>query len=374
MPDRLRFNATSRFEAARSVAILPDGHRCRRLHGHGFLARVSADVPSGWAAHRGGEVETLSGCLDQVVAELDYRFLNEMLAVPTDEELARWLRKRLERQSVAQRSVPGIETIGVQSTPDQGADLAADGSVHVWRRFHFEAAHQLPHVPQGHQCGRMHGHGFAVVLHAQQQLAAGDHLGIDYDVLQERWKPFIHQLDHRCLNDITGLTNPTSEVLAAWVWERLKPQLPELSWVSVYETATAGCHFDGKQHRIWKEFTFEGALRLTAAPENHQARRLHGHSYCLRLHLAAPLDQVLGWTVDYGDVKQLFTPIYRLLDHHDLNALTGIEQPDAASLLRWIRTQAAPAMPQLDRIDLDERPGIGATLSWGVDPPALPAL
>jgi 6-pyruvoyltetrahydropterin/6-carboxytetrahydropterin synthase len=373
VPDRLRFTATSRFEAARSVAVLPDGHRCRRLHGHGFLARVAADLPPAWAPFAGAEVETLSACLDRAVADADYRFLNELLAVPTDEELARWVRRRLERQSVAQRSVPGITAVGVQSTPDQGADLDGDGSVHVWRRFRFEAAHQLPNVPAGHQCGRMHGHGFEVVLHAQQPLAEGDHLGIDYDLLAERWAPFVHQLDHRCLNDISGLSNPTSEVLAAWVWARLKPQLPELSWVSVYETSTAGCHFDGVHHRIWKEFRFEGALRLVAAPELHPARRLHGHSYRMRLHLTAPLDAVLGWTVDYGDVKALFRPVYAMLDHHQLDGLEGLGRADAAGLLQWMRERTITGLPQLDRIDLEERPGCGAQLSWGAEPPALPA-
>jgi len=372
MPESLRFTAATRFEAARTVAVLPDGHRCRRLHGHGFVARVWAEPPPSWAAFAGAEVETLGECLDRSVGDLDYRFLNELLSVPTDEELARWLRTRLERQSVAQRSVPGIVAVGVQSTPDQGADLDAQGRVHVWRRFRFEAAHQLPHVPAGHQCGRMHGHGFEVVLHAVQPLAEGEHLGIDYDRLEERWTPFIHELDHRCLNDIKGLENPTSEMLAAWLWGRLRPSLPELSWVSVYETVTAGCHFDGVRHRIWKEFRCESALHLSAAPENHPTRRLHGHSYRLKLHLSAPLDTVLGWTVDYGDVKRLFDPVYRILDHHCLDHLDGLAQPDAAGLARWLRVQTAPLIPQLDRIDLEERPGCGVVLSWGDEAPTLP--
>lgn len=365
MTGRLFHAAAARFEAARSVAVLPDGHRCRRLHGHGFTARVWAAPAPGWAPFPGGETATLAECLDRAVADLDYRFLNELLAVPTDEELARWIRRRLERQSVAQRSVPGLAAIGVQSTPDQGADLDADGRVRVWRRFRFEAAHRLPGVPAGHQCGRMHGHGFEVVLHAERVLGAGDHLGPDYDQLEQRWAPLVHELDHRCLNDLPGLANPTSEMLAAWLWRRLRPELPELSWISVYETATAGCHFDGAVHRIWKELRFEGALRLLAAPEHHPARRLHGHSYRLRLHLAAPLDEVLGWTVDYGDVKRLFQPVLELLDHHRLDGLGGLDQPDAAALAQWIRARAQPLLGALDRIDLEERPGCGVVLAWG---------
>ena len=372
LPSHLTYLAAARFEAARSVAVLPAGHRARRLHGHGFLARVRATLPTGWAPFPGGEVEALRANLDAAVADLDYRFLNEAIAVPTDENLARWLRERLQSAGGSARAVPGLQTVGVQSTPDQGADLDADGHVHVWRRFRFEAAHQLPNVPPGHPCGRMHGHGFEVVLHADQSLACDQDLGIDFDVLAARWAPLQQALDCRCLNDIEGLANPTSELLAVWLWAQLKPAIPELSWVTVYETVTAGCHFDGTRHRIWKEQRFEGALRLAHAPEGHPARRLHGHSYVLRLHLTAPLDATLGWTVDYGDVKRLFEPVYRRLDHHRLDEVPGVGDGDVASLLHWIRDQAAAELPAMDRIDLLERTGCGAFLAWGDEAPALP--
>lgn len=372
MPPQLTYLSAARFEAACSVAALPDGHRARRLHGHGFVARVRAALPAGWAPFPGGEVGALSEAVEAAVAPLDYRFLNELLPIPTDENLARWVRERLRAPGAAARAVPGPAVVGIQSTPDQGADLDAHGHVHVWRRFRFEAAHQLPNVHAGHPCGRMHGHGFEVVLHADQSLASDQHLGIDFDVLEERWRPIQHELDCRCLNDIPGLANPTSEVLAAWLWQRLKPTIPELSWVTVYETVTAGCHFDGTHHRIWKEQRFEGALRLTRAPDAHPARRLHGHSYVLRLHLTAPLDRVLGWTVDYGDVKRLFKPVYDRLDHHRLDQLPGVADGDVASLLQWIRGESAAMLPAMDRIDLYERTGCGAFLAWGEEPPALP--
>ena len=86
--------------------------------------------------------------------------------------------------------------------------------------------------------------------------------------------------------------------------EQTKDGIAGTLWVSVYETATAGCHYDGNTYRIWKEQSFESALRLKRAPEGHVLQRLHGHSYLVRLHLTAPLDKVMGWTVDYGDVKE----------------------------------------------------------------------
>lgn len=363
MTGQLLYVAAVPFEAARRVLLLPEGHRSRRLHGHSFLARVRAEVPADWATFPGGEADALKAALATCVAPLDYQDLNQYLPAPTDEHLARWIRNRLE--------VPGIESVGIQSTRDQGADLDGTEHVHIWRRFRFEAAHQLPKVPEGHPCGRMHGHGFEVLLHVDQNLGTED-LAMDFDRLAELWTPLHLELHHGCLNDLPGLENPTSERLAAWLWERLKPVLPILSWMTVYETTTAGCHYDGARYRIWKEQRFEGALRLVQAPIGDSRRRLHGHSYRLRLHLTAPLDPVLGWTVDYGDVKQIFQPVYRRLDHHLLNDLPRLPQPDLAHLLRWMREEIHAQLPQLDRIDLYATPGCGAVLSWGELGPAQP--
>lgn len=348
------FEAACRVENAQG-SPLPENHRARRLHGHSFLTKVRVQGVE--------SVDTLQRQLSECVAPLDYNDLNQFLPMPTDENLARWVRARM--------ALPGMASVGVQSTRHQGADLDLADNAHIWRRFRFEAAHRLPNVPQGHQCGRMHGHGFEVILHANQNLQAQD-MGVDFDRLEAVWQPLRAQLHHHCLNDIPGLENPTSEMLAAWLWERLKPDLEALSWVSVYETVTAGCHYDGQYYRIWKDQRFESALRLEREAAGSNVRRLHGHSYLLRLHLTSPLDQIMGWTVDYGDVKEAFTPLYKQLDHHCLNDLPGLEEPDPTSLARWLRTQASPSLPQLDRIDLYETPGCGVVLSWGEHEPGLP--
>jgi len=375
MTEQLFHTAAAPFEAALRVPVLPPGHRAARLHGHSYRARVRAALPVGWApggsgaddGFVGGETDALRSALTAAVAPLDCADLNDQLPTPTDENLARWVHRRL-----AAAGVPGIATVGIRSTADTGADLAPDGHAHLWHRFRFEAAHRLPRVPEGHPCGRMHGHGFEVILHVDQDLAGAD-MGIDFDRIAALWAPLQSELDHACLNDIPGLDNPTSELLCAWLWERLKPELPALSWVTVYETVTAGCHFDGQYYRIWKELRFESALRLEQAPDGDSRRRLHGHSYVLRLHLSAPLDAVLGWTVDYGDVKALFKPVYERLDHHRLDTLTGPAGADPAGLVRWIRDEAAGDLQWLERIDLQQTPGCGVVLCWGELGPALPA-
>jgi len=361
--DRILYAAATPFEAARQVAVLPDGHRSRRLHGHSFHARIRAALPVDWAPFPGAETETLEEKLAHCVHRLDYRFLNEHIAIPTDENIARWIRRHLD--------VPGLETVGVLSTAHEGADVDRDGHVHIWRRFRFEAAHQLPNVHPGHKCGRMHGHGFEIILHADQDLGQRD-MGVDFDYLEKCWAPIHAELHHACLNDIPGLENPTSEIIAGWIWERLKPQVPELSWVTVYETASAGCSHDGFHYRIWKELSLDSAVRLKRAPDGDARRRIHGHTFTLRLHLSAPLDEVMGWAIDYGDVKEIFSPVFQQLDHHPLHELEGAADTDPASLALWAREQVRSSLPQLDRIDLYQTPGCGAILSWGELHPALP--
>src|ERR1700691_1152002 len=151
MPEKLLFTAAVPFESARKVLLLPEAHRSHRLHGHSFLAKVRAAIPAGWTSFPGGEVDQLRDCLTRCVSPLDYRLLNDQLEHPTDENLARWIRRRLD--------IPDIEQVGVQSTLQGGADIDPNDHAHIWRRYSFESAHRLPGVPPGHKCGRMHGHG-----------------------------------------------------------------------------------------------------------------------------------------------------------------------------------------------------------------------
>lgn len=357
------FTAAAQFEAARHVDILPQGHRARRLHGHSFLASVRCALPSGWARFPGGEVDRLRTSLERRISQLDYRLLNEQIAQPTDENLARWVREHLD--------VPGLEQVGIQSTAHEGVDLDRAGHAHVWRRYMFQAAHRLPNVRAGHKCGRMHGHGFEVILHANQDLGDSD-ISIDFDHIDSVWAPFQEQLDYVCLNDLAGLQNPTSEMLSSWLWDRIKPRLPELSWITVYETGSCGANYDGARYRIWKELTLDSALQLRRAPDESALRRMHGHTYTLRLHLSAPLDQVMGWTVDFGDVKELFDPVFKALDHQPLHEISDLADCDTASIAHWILDKARPQLPQLDRVDLYETRGCGAIALSSEDGPSLP--
>jgi 6-pyruvoyltetrahydropterin/6-carboxytetrahydropterin synthase len=353
---RTVFCAQAGFEAARQIEALPAGHPSGRLHGHGFVAKLRCALPAGWAAFPGGDVEQLQHQLQSAVALLDHQLLNEQVPNPTDAHLARWLRERL--------ALPGPVELGVQSTAQQGAQLDAAGRVTLWRRYAFQSAHWLPNVPLGHKCGTMHGHGFEAVLHVR----AGDADGasaFSHDDLDAVWAPLHSQLNYGCLNDLPGLANPTSEWLASWLWERLAPQLTGLVSVTVYETGSCGAVFDGALHRIWKQMTLDAAVQLRHAPDGSGLRRLHGHTYTLRLHLAAPLDALLGWAVDFGDVKSAFNPIFKQLDHQPIHEIADLADGDTAGIATWIAEQARRELPQLDRVDLFETPGCGATVSVG---------
>ncbi len=115
----------------------------------------------------------------------------------------------------------------------------------VFRVFQIEAAHRLPNVPEGHKCARMHGHSFRIEVHVSGPVGEQTGWVMDFADLKAAFQPLFDQLDHRCLNDIEGLENPTSEVLARWIWERLEADLPGLSKVVVQETCNAGCVYTG---------------------------------------------------------------------------------------------------------------------------------
>lgn len=116
----------------------------------------------------------------------------------------------------------------------------------IYKKFTFEAAHKLPNVPQGHKCGRLHGHSFEVTLFVAGPV--DDHTGwvIDFADIKAVFKPILNRLDHYYLNDIDGLENPTSENIARWIWQQTKPELAGLSEVHVRETCTAGCRYLGQ--------------------------------------------------------------------------------------------------------------------------------
>lgn len=113
------------------------------------------------------------------------------------------------------------------------------------KTFRFEAAHDLPTFPDGHKCRRLHGHSFRFDVVVEGEVNPAKGFLIDYGDIKKICDPIVRQLDHYYLNDIDGLSNPTSEMIAKWLWDRIKPQLPMLARIIVYETCTSACEYDG---------------------------------------------------------------------------------------------------------------------------------
>ena len=116
----------------------------------------------------------------------------------------------------------------------------------LYKDFSFEAAHRLPNVPDGHKCARLHGHSFQVRVTVHGPV--GDRTGwvMDFADLKAAFQPVHERLDHRYLNEIDGLDNPTSENLARWIWRELRVGLPGLSEIEVRETCSTGCIYRGE--------------------------------------------------------------------------------------------------------------------------------
>lgn len=143
----------------------------------------------------------------------------------------------------------------IQQTRDERVDSAqrerntagaeVGGQVRLVREFKFEAAHRLPNAPSGHKCARLHGHSFRVELVCEGQI--DPHAGwlLDFSEIKRAFEPMWERLDHRYLNEIEGLENPTAENLARWIWRGLKESLPLLAQVNVAETCTARCEYRG---------------------------------------------------------------------------------------------------------------------------------
>lgn len=116
----------------------------------------------------------------------------------------------------------------------------------IFKEFTFESAHRLPNVPPGHKCSRLHGHSFRARICVRGNVDAHTGWVMDFADIKAAFEPLHKELDHHYLNEIEGLDNPTSEVLARWIWRRLRPVLPGISQVVLFETCTAGCTYAGE--------------------------------------------------------------------------------------------------------------------------------
>ena len=115
----------------------------------------------------------------------------------------------------------------------------------IYKTFRFEAAHYLPHVPESHKCRNMHGHSYKFTIYVQGEVNPASGWVVDFHDIKLAIAPIVEEVDHRVLNDIKGLENPTAENITIWLWNRIKPLLPQLCRIHLNETETSGCIYSG---------------------------------------------------------------------------------------------------------------------------------
>ena len=107
--------------------------------------------------------------------------------------------------------------------------------------------------------------------------------------------------------------------------------------------------------KLFKSFTFEAAHYLPNLPKEHKCRRIHGHSFRCDIEIEGPLNEELGWVMDFADVKQAYGEIYKTLDHHFLNEdVPGLENPTSENIAIWIWKKLKPSLPLLYSVTIHE--------------------
>ena len=226
-----------RFQFEAAHANPEGGERAAGMHGHSYivdlLASGAVNPDFGWVVDYADMAQYFSA----VYGQLDHKCLNNLpdLETPSIPNLETWIRGRIPDQfqwfEDVHVSIVGPCRFEVTDAPAQEA-LGLPRRLRFW----IEAAHALPNAPTGHKCGELHGHSFAI-----------DAACSDLDALRKPLEKLYNELDHRNLNDIAGLDNPTSEHLSKWAWDFLHDEgAPSLEAVVVQETCTARCIYRGE--------------------------------------------------------------------------------------------------------------------------------
>ena len=115
----------------------------------------------------------------------------------------------------------------------------------LFRQFTFDSAHFLPNVPEGHKCKEIHGHTYRLVIYLEDDIKKPEGWVMDFAVVKQVVHPIIEMLDHKLMNNIQGLENPTCELIAVWLWNKIKPALSILKKIELHETPTSGVIYEG---------------------------------------------------------------------------------------------------------------------------------
>ena len=116
----------------------------------------------------------------------------------------------------------------------------------IFKTFTFDSAHSLPNVPDGHKCKAVHGHTYQLTIFIEGPLVENLEWVMDFAEVKSVVEPIVKILDHKYMNDIEGLENPTCERIAIWIWDKIKVGIPQLVRIELNETPTSGVVYEGK--------------------------------------------------------------------------------------------------------------------------------
>ncbi len=358
--------ATFRLNAARSLAANSttinttdtiskrDQSTHPNLHGHTFVATVLLGSALENTTELQQNVLNYPERIDAIAelqSRLDHTLLNDFIDHPSDANIANYIFDALSHLDV--------QSVHLTSAPDRGVYRNTE-SLSAWQTFQFEAAHQLPNVPDGHKCGRMHGHSFYANIFTPLNF---DNIANHPNLLDNAWQPIKARVNYKCLNDIAGLENPTSENLASWIWHQTNTSGWDISRVEVLETPTAGCSFTGNIHTAWKDFSIDCALgKKTSNSAKGTTDTLFGHTYHVRAHIECELDPLYGWTMDFADIKNVFQKVANQLDHYNISETLGLS--DNTALANYLATALRETGIPLCKLDVDHNPGQGIVVKF----------
>jgi 6-pyruvoyltetrahydropterin/6-carboxytetrahydropterin synthase len=114
----------------------------------------------------------------------------------------------------------------------------------IFKEITFDSAHYLPQLHESHKCRQMHGHTYRLKVWLEGKPDARGWV-MDFAEVKRIMEPVMEKIDHKVLNEVEGLDNPTCELVAIWIWDRLKPGLPLLKRIELHETPSSGVVYEG---------------------------------------------------------------------------------------------------------------------------------
>lgn len=165
----------------------------------------------------------------------------------------------------------------------------------ITKEFTFEAAHHLPSVGPDHKCSRTHGHLFRVEITVAGPVDPVMGWVMDFGDLARAAREVVAGLDHRFLNDLPGLANPTSENLARYLFDRLSAKVPGVAAITIHESPSSRCTYrpgpagdaTPRPVQVGASGLAFSAAHLLVAPDGTR-EPLHGHDY--RMAVSAWID------------------------------------------------------------------------------------